>query len=124
MSRLDRVKDWTQRAKEAHFRAGELAIICQVSFSQLRRFTLVKFGVTPQRWLDMIRLQEAASLILTSKASLKEIALDLQFADQRHLAHKFRRYYGCKPSEYGSNSRRRSAIRDPGGARAGWSDRN
>jgi AraC family transcriptional regulator len=43
------------------------------------------------------RLQRACHLIITSSASLSEIALSVGFADQSHLCRVFKRAFGRSP---------------------------
>ncbi|PYJ82489.1 MAG: hypothetical protein DME22_18620 [Verrucomicrobia bacterium] len=100
MSRLDRICDWAERANLAHFDASELAKLCLVSPSQLRRYFTSAFGITPQDWLNELRLCHAAHLICSSSLSVKEIARELHFRDESSFCHQFKRLFGCKSSEF------------------------
>ena len=101
MSRLDRVEDWAERARNAEYDAGKLADLCHVSYSQLRRYFTSALHATPQSFLDEQRLLEAAHLLRVSSLSVKEIARDLHFADASELCHQFKRRFGVTPAEFG-----------------------
>lgn len=100
MSRLDRINDWLERASLAHYRAASLAKNCSVSQSQLQRFFAVTLRDSPQHWLNEVRVWEAAYLLLASELSVKEIAGKLHFANESHLCHRFKEYFGCSPSQF------------------------
>ena len=104
MSRLERIKDWEERARLAHFNATELASLCMISYSQLRRYFLQWHGEPPQEWMKKIRLRLAAELLHASNLSVKDIARDLCFADESHFCHHFKNFFGCTPSEFESEA--------------------
>lgn len=58
------------------------------------------FGKAPRAWITDTRLRRAALLLLESNLSIKEIAAETGFSDQRYLARQFRAKYGMTPSEY------------------------
>jgi AraC-like DNA-binding protein len=95
MSRLDAVVNWTERARLTNYQSGELARLCSVSRSQLRRHFLDLFRRTPQAWLDELRLWDALQLLCTMPFSVKEVAYKLQFASASHFCHRFKQYHGC-----------------------------
>lgn len=99
MSRLGAITDWSEKAKLASYNASELAKLCLVSPSQLRRYFALVFGNSPEHWLNELRLWHAAR-VLCSGLSVKEVALELHFFDEAHFCHSFRRYHGCTPLEF------------------------
>lgn len=64
----------------------------------LRYFTLCK-GVTPYRYLEMIRINEAKKL-LEQGYSPMEAALQTGFSDQSHFTNYFSRFIGLPPGVY------------------------
>jgi AraC-like DNA-binding protein len=100
MSRLDRVEDWVEQGELSHYDAGELARLCSVSYSQLRRYFAAQFGKAPQAWLTEMRLWQVPNLVCSTCLSVKDIARELHFADESHLCHQFKNHFGCKPSEF------------------------
>ncbi len=105
MSRLERVGNWEALAAEARYRASALAKLCQVSPSQLRRYFKETFHSSPQEWLNRLRLEEAARLLLQPELPVKDIAWRCGFADTSHLSHAFHRHFGCSPSDFAAAKR-------------------
>jgi len=57
-------------------------------------------GVTPHQWLLRARLREAAHRLVTSRAPVTEIALDVGFDDLSNFIRTFRAEFGVPPSRY------------------------
>jgi len=57
-------------------------------------------GVTPHQWLLRARLREAARRLVTSRAPVTEIALDVGFDDLSNFIRTFRAEFGVPPSRY------------------------
>ena len=100
MSHLDRIEDWLRLARESGFSGRKLAQRCKLSPSQLRRYVKRRFGRSLQRWLNELRLWEAARLIGTTQLSIKEVAAQANFSGPSRLGHEFNRYFGCRPSDF------------------------
>jgi len=109
-SRLDRINDWAIRARASHYSYDELVRLCSTSRSNLRRYFLAKFGKTPHKWLDELRLAEAANLLRTSDLSVKQIAARLSFEYPGNFARQFKAWRGCNPSEYATRGMRNSTT--------------
>lgn len=98
MRRLELIGDWGVRAREAHYQARELAIICFVSESYLRRFFHERTLHGPQEWMNELRLWDAMRLLCRG-ARTKEVAAELGFSESSHFCREFRKYHGCSPTE-------------------------
>ena len=70
-----------------------------------RKFKLA-VGESPHAYLVKRRLERACHLMMTSAASLSEIALTVGFSDQAHLSRLFRQAFGQSPGHW----RRERAI--------------
>jgi AraC family transcriptional regulator len=64
-----------------------------------RKFKLA-FGESPHAYVVRRRLERACHLMMTSAASLSEIALSVGFSDQAHLCRLFRRAFGQSPASW------------------------
>jgi AraC family transcriptional regulator len=64
-----------------------------------RKFKLA-FGESPHAYVMRRRLERASHLMLTSAATLSEIALSVGFSDQAHLCRLFRRAFGQSPADW------------------------
>ena len=65
----------------------------------LRTFKRVT-GVTPHQWILRARLRDAARLLVSSRAPVTEIALDVGFEDLSNFERSFRAEFGISPGRY------------------------
>ena len=97
--RLHRIGNWVKLAREARFRPAEMAALCPVSLRQLERFFIKEFKQTPTEWTRELRCRLARRLI-SEGWSNKAVTTELQFADESHFCHEFKRIYGVCPQTY------------------------
>lgn len=64
-------------------------------------------GMSPKRFLNTLRLREAARLLCQSENRIKEIAADCGFASDHYFHLVFRQAFGCTPTNY-----RRKLLRE------------
>ena len=64
-----------------------------------RKFKLA-FGESPHAYVVRRRLERACHLMMTSAASLSEIALSVGLSDQSHLCRLFRKAFGQSPASW------------------------
>ena len=81
------------------------AVACRSPAHFSRKFKLT-FGESPHAYVVRRRLERACHLMMTSAASLSEIALSVGLSDQAHLCRLFRGAFGRSPA----NWRRERAI--------------
>ncbi|UQR63200.1 AraC family transcriptional regulator [Bradyrhizobium sp. C-145] len=89
-------------------RANDLSAVAQRSTSHFARSFKRAFGEPPHAYVMRRRLERACHLMISSSASLNEIALSVGLSDQTHLSRLFRRAFGQSPSSWrrGLDSRR------------------
>ena len=78
----------------------EVARRVGVTQEHLTRLFDRAFGVSPLQYYRRLRMEIAASKLLNTTLSVKEIAWELGYANPFHLSRSFRRYAGISPSEY------------------------
>lgn len=82
---------------------------------QLRRYFKQHTGFAPHGYL-LLRRIEAAMPLLAQGLPLVEVALEVGFYDQAHLARFFRRFVGVSPGQYQAASMhpisRRTIVQD------------
>jgi AraC-like DNA-binding protein len=83
-----------------------LAGIARLSPAHFCRAFKVSFGRTPHGYVLHRRLECAQRLMLTTDASLAEIALECGLFDQAHLSRVFRRATGTTPNAWRRQHRR------------------
>jgi AraC-like DNA-binding protein len=86
---------------EAHLdrsiRNEDLAALARLNPSHFGRAFRNSFGEPPHEYVIRRRVERAQGLMLSTDASLSEIALDCGLADQSHLTRLFRRIVGESP---------------------------
>ncbi len=96
---------------EAHLdrpiRNEDLAALVRLNPSHFGRAFRNSLGEPPHEYVIRRRVERAQGLMLSTDASLSEIALDCGLADQSHLTRLFRRIVGESPSAW-----RRARIGD------------
>jgi AraC family transcriptional regulator len=78
----------------------ELAAVARCSASHFSRAFAKRFRITPHAYIASRRMEMAKELMLTSAASLTDIALQCGMADQSHFTRVFRRSVGQSPLKW------------------------
>lgn len=99
---------WQSRQLAAHVEANlagkivvkDLAALLHISVGHFCRAFKHSFGVPARMWIRQRRIELAQSLMLTTAASLSEIALSCGMSDQSHFTRSFRRVVGETPSSW------------------------
>lgn len=97
--RLTRIENWEELAVEAAFRPEAMAALCPISLRQLQRFFITRFNQTPSRWIREVRCRLARDLIAQGLPN-KAVVQDLDFANESHLCHEFKRCFGVSPQTF------------------------
>lgn len=89
--------DWLQHnyfeEVDWHRLADRFSLAPRTLHRQMRERT----GMTPQRYLNRLRLLEARRRLLQSDATITEIAFDCGFGDSNHFSTQFRREFSYSP---------------------------
>jgi AraC family transcriptional regulator len=99
---------WQSQRLTAHLDANlackivikELAASLNISVGHFCRAFKVTFGMPARIWIRKRRVEFAQGLMLTTRASLSEIALNCGMSDQSHFTRSFRRIVGEAPSSW------------------------
>lgn len=81
-------------------RVADLAAVVNMSTRALQRLTLHRTGLSPKWLIQRRRLQDAALSLRTGGASVADVAAELGYADQAHLAREFKAVIGQTPTDY------------------------
>jgi AraC family transcriptional regulator len=109
---------WQSQRLAAHVDANlackivikELASSLDFSVGHFCRAFKCTFGMPASTWIRQRRIEFAQGLMLTTRASLSEIALSCGMSDQSHFTRSFRRIVGEAPSSW--RQTRHGAIED------------
>ena len=84
---------------------SELADALGVSPRQLQRDFLACTGMTPIRYINLMRLSEANFLLAETQLPIAEIATALGYVSPTHFSAVFRQVYNCSPRDVRESSR-------------------
>jgi AraC family transcriptional regulator len=96
----------------------DLSAIARRSPAHFSRKFKLAVGESPHAYVVRMRLERACHLMMTSAASLSEIALNVGFSDQAHLCRLFRQAFGQSPASW----RRERGIPDEVASRTGMDE--
>lgn len=82
-----------------HFNIGELAKHYNISHSYLVRSFNKKAGMSPQKYLNHIRM-EKAKLLLKNTDNITGVAASVGYGDPLYFSRLFRKLNGISPTEY------------------------
>lgn len=98
--RLRRVVDYMMANLEEPIGLDDLASVACLSPFHFARTFRDKAGTPPHRFLSVLRLEHAKTLLATSNRTLCDIALACQFSSQTNFTRAFRQATGVTPSEF------------------------
>ena len=78
----------------------DLSAVARRSPAHFSRKFKVAVGASPHAYVVRRRVERACHLMMTSAASLSEIALSVGFSDQAHLCRLFRQAFGQSPANW------------------------
>jgi AraC family transcriptional regulator len=95
---IARVRAFIEKNLHGAVRNADLSKLIRRSPAYFSRSFKLTFGEPPHVYVIRRRLEKARQLMLTSSASLSEIALSAGFADQAHLCRQFRKAFRQSPA--------------------------
>jgi AraC family transcriptional regulator len=103
-----RLRSYIEEKLDSTIRAGDLAGLVRLSTSYFFRAFRKTFGETPVAYIMKRRMLRAQELMLKSRVSLSQVALECGMCDQAHFSRTFRRIVGTNPTVW-----RRQLLRRP-----------
>jgi AraC-like DNA-binding protein len=97
---LDETRDTVLADPHHPLRVEALASQYGMSRSHFSHYFKARTGLTPAAFATGVRIQEAARLLLSTRAPLKEISNALGFANVNHFCRVFRRHLHTSPLAY------------------------
>lgn len=89
-----------QRRLAYDWSVAELAILGGVSPSRFAHRFRAATGLSPMRWRDQQRMQQAADLLVGTGQAVKQVARAVGYSDPLYFSRVFKRHYGISPSGY------------------------
>jgi len=97
---IARVRAFIDKNLHRTIHVEDLSAVAQRSRAHFSRSFKQAFGEPPHAYVVRRRLERACHLMITSSASLSEIALNVGFSDQAHLCKLFGQAFGQSPSSW------------------------
>jgi AraC family transcriptional regulator len=95
-----RVRAYIDGNLERTIHIRDLSAVARRSPAHFSRKFKLAVGESPHAFVVKRRLERACHLMITSAASLSEIALSVGFSDQAHLCRLFRQAFGQSPAQW------------------------
>ena len=97
---IARVQAFIDENLHRTIRVKDVGAVAQRSASHFSRSFKQVIGESPHAYVVRRRLERACQLMITSSASLREIAQSVGFSDQAHLCRLFRQAFGQSPASW------------------------
>jgi AraC family transcriptional regulator len=98
--RMRRVLDYISARVTDELTLTKLAEVAGLSTFHFARMFKLVVGVSPQRYVSGVRLQQAMAELAAGKLPLAQIALNARFSSQASFTRAFSRTTGMTPAEY------------------------
>ena len=95
-----RVRAYIDRNLHRTIHIRDLSDVARRSPAHFSRKFKLAVGESPHAFVVKMRLERACCLMMTSAASLSEIALSVGLSDQAHLCRLFRQAFGQSPASW------------------------
>ncbi|MEW4922898.1 AraC family transcriptional regulator [Algibacter sp. 2305UL17-15] len=82
---------------------SSLAKYCNLSPDHFSRSFYSKFQVTPNKYIQLKRIERAQFLLLTTKKSLKQVAQNVGFGNMSYFSRLFKKHAGETPAAFRKN---------------------
>ncbi len=97
---IARVRAFIDKNLSRTIHTQDLCAVARRSPAHFSRSFKLTFGEPPHAYVVRRRLEKACHLMLTTSASLSEIALSVGFSDQAHLCRLFKQAFGQSPASW------------------------
>ncbi len=100
VSQIDRARRIMREELYSNISPDEVARRVNMSYSWFRKMFRDYTNISPARYIQELRLQEACRLLSGTAMSIKEIAFRLNCGDASYFSNMFRRHLRMTPIEY------------------------
>ena len=98
--RMGALVDWLIANLDSELTMERMAEQAAMSARHFRRVFAEMFGMTPARFVEKLRLEQACLRLMQSRTSIERIASGVGFNSADAFRRAFRARYGATPSEY------------------------
>ena len=77
-----------------------MAELCNLSENQFRRVFNQHTGMSPKRYVDKLRMQQACEILSSTVSPIAEVAHQFGYSDPYHFSRRFKDIIGLSPENY------------------------
>lgn len=111
--RIEHALDFLQKNKTQKTRISEIATRLHLSSSHFRHLFREQMGMSPSRYVKLLRLQRAKELLESTFLSVKEVMSEAGFSDLSHFVREYKSEYGQSPLQTRSSPIRKFKNTQP-----------
>ncbi|OXU15135.1 AraC family transcriptional regulator [Sedimentisphaera salicampi] len=78
----------------------DVAVACSVNIRYMSRLFRRYSNTTPQQYIMRLKLNKAASILLKSNLTVREVGYEVGFEDPYHFSRNFKKFYGISPLHF------------------------
>ena len=77
---------------------GELAEMCNLSYSHFKRLFITQFGISPKKYIINMRMEYALILLQNHQMTISQIAEMCGYENVYYFSNAFKNYFGYPPT--------------------------
>lgn len=97
---VQKIEDYMHKNYKSKLSLDELASFCGYSVSYFKAHFADRFGVSPMKYLNTLRIERAKELLRTGMYSVGEVAEECGFENLYYFSNVFKKYTGYRPSSF------------------------
>ena len=84
----------------------KLVSLCHISYSYIKRLFVLKYNLTPNKYILHLKMNYACDLLQTGLYSITQTAQMVGYDDVYFFSHQFKKHFGISPSKFKTNYNR------------------
>ncbi|MFY9557764.1 MAG: helix-turn-helix domain-containing protein [Blastocatellia bacterium] len=95
-----KIVDYMSSNLERELTLNDFSRYAELSPSRMRDLFRAQMGISPGRYLKVLRMEKARELLETTALSVGQIRARVGMQDHSHFARDFKKTFGVPPSKY------------------------
>jgi AraC-like DNA-binding protein len=98
--RIEQIANWINLRAADHITASDVATHFEISREYLTRLFNKQYGMTTSHYIHSVKIKIAQTLLLTSDKTVKQIAFELSFENEKYFMRLFKQNLSMTPTDY------------------------
>ncbi|WP_125581668.1 helix-turn-helix domain-containing protein [Levilactobacillus cerevisiae] len=111
-TRFELIKNWIRIHSHEPLTVQRVSENFHITPTYLAQIFRERHQVTPVQFINRVKIAQAQELLLTTDATIKQIALELSFRDEKYFLRVFKQQTGITPSKF-RNSYDKTYLNNP-----------